>query len=65
MTGNMELATQYLGVTPPISTAMPTDAETSATTALLEELRRQNTFEAAEDTEKRFVVSFTSRLSLF
>jgi poly(A) polymerase len=36
-----------------MSTAMPTESETIATTALLEELRRQNTFESAEDTEKR------------
>ncbi|OLN81818.1 Poly(A) polymerase pla1 [Colletotrichum chlorophyti] len=42
-----------LGVTPPISTALPTDAENQAMQALIEELRKQNTFESPADTEKR------------
>ncbi|KAK1640263.1 Poly(A) polymerase central domain-containing protein [Colletotrichum phormii] len=42
-----------LGVTPPISTALPTEAEIQAKETLLQELRKQNTFESAADTAKR------------
>jgi poly(A) polymerase len=42
-----------LGVTPPISDALPTEDELQATNALMEELRRQNNFESAADTNKR------------
>ncbi|KAI0019020.1 Poly(A) polymerase [Xylariomycetidae sp. FL0641] len=41
------------GITPPISTLLPTPAESQATNLLLEELRRQNTFESASETKKR------------
>ncbi|KAI8966233.1 Poly(A) polymerase [Daldinia sp. FL1419] len=44
---------QTWGITPPISVALPTPAETQSTHLLLEELRRQNTFESAAETKKR------------
>ncbi|RSL59130.1 hypothetical protein CEP54_007407 [Fusarium duplospermum] len=44
---------QAYGVTPPISAQLPTDAELRATDALLEELKRQKTFESQADTAKR------------
>ena len=46
---------QY-GTTPPISTTMPTQAEVAANDALIAELKRQNNFEGAEETEKRLVI---------
>jgi poly(A) polymerase len=46
---------QPLGVTPPISTALPSDAELIANEAMLEELKRQNTFESPAETAKRQV----------
>ncbi|OTA95121.1 hypothetical protein M434DRAFT_69908 [Hypoxylon sp. CO27-5] len=49
----MENSEQTWGITPPISCALPTPAETHSTTLLLEELRRQNTFESATETKKR------------
>ncbi|EGO58219.1 Poly(A) polymerase [Neurospora tetrasperma FGSC 2508] len=45
-----------LGVTPPISTALPTDAEKRQTEALLKELRAQGTFESQAETDKRWAV---------
>ncbi|ROT38844.1 Poly(A) polymerase [Sodiomyces alkalinus F11] len=42
-----------LGVTPPISTSLPTDAEHAVNESLLEELKRQNTFESPAETAKR------------
>ncbi|OHF00585.1 hypothetical protein CORC01_04124 [Colletotrichum orchidophilum] len=42
-----------LGVTPPISTALPTEAENQAKQTLIEELRKQNTFESPADTANR------------
>jgi poly(A) polymerase len=43
---------QY-GVTPPISSALPTDADLRLNESLLAELRSQNNFESADDTDKR------------
>lgn len=48
---------QNYGVTPPISVSLPTEAENRASDALLEELRRQKTFESPSETEKRHVTS--------
>lgn len=44
---------QVYGVTPPISVGLPTEAEKRASDALIEELRRQKTFESPSDTQKR------------
>ncbi|KAJ2894197.1 Poly(A) polymerase [Zalerion maritima] len=41
------------GVTPPMSTELPTELEKQANESLIEELRRQNNFESASETEKR------------
>ena len=41
------------GITPPISIALPTPAETQASNELLEQLKREGTFESAEETAKR------------
>ncbi|CAK7228066.1 polynucleotide adenylyltransferase [Sporothrix bragantina] len=51
----MNFEKQY-GVTPPLSTEMPTEEQRRATDALLEELRQQGTFESTSDTQKRFKV---------
>ncbi|XP_044718041.1 poly(A) polymerase central domain-containing protein [Hirsutella rhossiliensis] len=44
------------GVTPPMSVALPTETEKRASDALIEELRRQKTFESPSDTQKRYKV---------
>jgi poly(A) polymerase len=41
------------GVTPPISTALPTEQEITANNLLLEELKRQNNFESKAESDKR------------
>ena len=43
----------YIGVTPPISTALPTEKEKQLQRALHDELRAQGTFESQAETEKR------------
>ncbi|KHO00872.1 Poly(A) polymerase [Metarhizium album ARSEF 1941] len=47
---------QVFGVTPPMSVGLPTEAEKRASDALIEELRRQRTFETPSDTQKRYKV---------
>ena len=42
-----------LGVTAPLSVALPTEAENQASNALIEELKRQNNYESTSDTNKR------------
>ncbi|KAH6890308.1 Poly(A) polymerase central domain-containing protein [Thelonectria olida] len=44
---------QAYGVTPPISVALPTEAEIRVSNALIEELKNQKTFESPADTAKR------------
>ncbi|KAF7561886.1 hypothetical protein G7046_g2261 [Stylonectria norvegica] len=44
---------QAFGVTPPISEALPTEYEKRASDTLIDELKRQNTFESQSDTDKR------------
>ncbi|MCJ1392327.1 polynucleotide adenylyltransferase [Xylographa bjoerkii] len=44
---------RYKGVTPPISTTLPTAAELKANDDLIEELKNQNNFEGSEVTERR------------
>jgi poly(A) polymerase len=46
----------FLGVTPPISTAESTEREKEVTATLMEELRRQNTFESVEEARLRETV---------
>jgi len=56
------MATPYekkLGMTGPLSQALPTEAERQQSDALIEELRRQNNYESAADTKKRYVGLFT------
>jgi len=48
-----------LGLTGPLSQALPTEAEKSQSDALIEELRRQNNYESPADTKKRYVVFST------
>lgn len=43
----------YLGVTPPISTMESNEREKEVTMTLMEELRRQNTFETEEEARTR------------
>jgi poly(A) polymerase len=44
-----------LGVTAPLSTALPTESENQASSALIEELKKQNNYESHTDTQKRTV----------
>ncbi|TAQ85687.1 hypothetical protein B7494_g5988 [Chlorociboria aeruginascens] len=44
---------KQLGITPPLSQALPTEAENQASTALIEELKRQNNYETPSATQKR------------
>ncbi|KIK03188.1 hypothetical protein K443DRAFT_677030 [Laccaria amethystina LaAM-08-1] len=46
----------YLGVTPPISTMESNEREKEVTMTLMEELRRQNTFESEEEARTREIV---------
>ncbi|KAH7919537.1 Poly(A) polymerase [Leucogyrophana mollusca] len=46
----------YLGVTPPISTGESSEREKEVTATLMEELRRQNTFESVEEARNREIV---------
>jgi poly(A) polymerase len=43
----------FLGVTPPISTSESNEREKEVTVTLMEELRRQNTFENEEQSRRR------------
>jgi poly(A) polymerase len=47
---------RYLGVTPPISTGESSDREKEVTTTLMQELRRQNTFESEEESRRRWAI---------
>jgi hypothetical protein len=44
---------RQFGVTPPVSTDLPKPAEVNATNGLMDELRRQNTFENKEEGKLR------------
>jgi SLT domain-containing protein len=44
-----------LGVTAPLSVALPTEAELQASAALVDELKRQNNYESPAETNKRYV----------
>ncbi len=45
--------TKQWGLTPPISIALPTPADTTQNAAMIEELKRQNNYEAPAETQKR------------
>lgn len=45
---------QY-GVTPPITVLPPTDKEIERNQALVEELKKQDSFESVEESQKRYV----------
>ncbi|KIY51688.1 Poly(A) polymerase [Fistulina hepatica ATCC 64428] len=47
---------ETLGVTDPISTAPSSEREKEVTVTLMEELRRQNTFESEEESQRREIV---------
>lgn len=47
--------TKPLGVTAPLSMALPTEAENQASNALIEELKRQKNYESAVETQNRYV----------
>ena len=46
---------RFLGVTPPISTSESNEREREVTTSLMEELKRQGTFESEEESKTRWV----------
>ncbi|KZF24104.1 putative poly(A) polymerase pla1 [Xylona heveae TC161] len=48
--------TRQWGVTPAVSTALPSPKELAANDALIAELKRENNFESAEETERRTTV---------
>ncbi|KAK0711353.1 Poly(A) polymerase [Lasiosphaeris hirsuta] len=50
------MSERVFGVTPPISSALPTDEEKRANNALFRELRAQGTFESPVETQKRETV---------
>ena len=47
-----------MGVTAPLSTALPTDAENNSSNNLIEELKRQGNYENVADTQKRYESKF-------
>lgn len=49
----MAVSNRQWGVTPPISTSLPTPAELLANDTLIAELKRQNNFEGSEETDRR------------
>ena len=52
------------GTTPPVLVSYPNDSELAANDALVAELKRQNNFEAMEETEKRSVMGSPSSIQL-
>ena len=48
--------TRQWGVTPPISTSLPTPEEVATNDDLVAELKAQNNFENPAETERRYVV---------
>lgn len=53
-----------LGVTAPLSEALPTESEIQASNSLIEELKRQNNYESAVDTNKRYVRRYVATSSI-
>ena len=52
----MAASNRQWGVTPPISTSLPTPTELLANDTLIAELKRQNNFEGSDETERRLRV---------
>ncbi|CAI4219487.1 unnamed protein product [Parascedosporium putredinis] len=52
----MSSGDRQLGVTPPISSSLPTKPEIDSNNAMVEELRKQGIFESKEETDKRNLV---------
>jgi poly(A) polymerase len=52
----MSASMQY-GVTPPVSTTLPTEQENAVNDALIEELKKQNSFESKAETDKRLAAA--------
>ncbi len=46
---------KQLGVTPPLSEAMPSKEEVTASALLVDELKRQNNYETEAEVNKRYV----------
>jgi poly(A) polymerase len=57
-------ATKQWGLTPPISSALPSERDLELNNQLLDELKRRNNFEAPEETEKRLVFAFLHGLTI-
>lgn len=55
---------QY-GMTPPLSTELPKDPEKRANDALFAELKAQNTYEHATETQKRYARPECDPVTLF
>jgi len=53
----------YLGITPPISTQESNEREKEMTITLMQELRRQNTFESEEEARTRYATFFINASS--
>ena len=53
---------RYLGVTPPISTSESSEKEKEVTVTLMEELKRQGSFESEEESKTRSASRSVSRL---
>ena len=53
--------THQKGVTPPISLALPTATELTQNDALIAELKKQNNFEASDETERRYVFRYIQK----
>lgn len=56
----MAASNRQWGVTPPISTSLPTPAELLANDTLIAELKRQNNFEGSDETDRRLRVLHSS-----
>jgi poly(A) polymerase Pap1 len=52
-----------VGVTGPLSTALPTDAENKLTDSLIDELKKQNNFASNAEITKRYAFSHAHTLA--
>ena len=49
---------EYLGISAPLSTEAPKDVDLKLNESLMQELKAQNNFASAEETNKRLVSTF-------